>query len=107
MNASHSVLDDRALPIQYLSWHYTYWRNKARSARRIGFTNGRLESQVKAAAKDYYGAIRTSKKSHWQNFSADNTNIWKAAKLLSAACKGHPRDSGQVDPGREIRPKGR
>ena len=54
---------------------YTYWRNRARAARRAGWTRPNLEETAKSAAKQYHNAIRQQKKRHWNEFLADNDNI--------------------------------
>ena len=61
---------------------YTYWRNQARARRRAGYTVPKLEQQAREAAKEYHDAIRKQKKAHWEDFLANDANIWQATKYL-------------------------
>ncbi|KAJ3454423.1 hypothetical protein MRS44_018317 [Fusarium solani] len=61
---------------------YTFWRNLARSQRRVGHRIDNLENRAKEAAKEYHDTIKRQKKAHWDDFLADGTNIWQAATYL-------------------------
>ncbi|RKK72079.1 hypothetical protein BFJ71_g17544 [Fusarium oxysporum] len=39
-----------------------------------------LENRAKEAAKEYHDTIKRQKKAHWDDFPADDTNIWQATQ---------------------------
>ncbi|KAI6824489.1 hypothetical protein KC343_g180 [Hortaea werneckii] len=61
---------------------YTYWRNRARAQRRDGEALPILEQQARAASKEYHDAIHRQQRTHWDDFLADDANIWKATRYL-------------------------
>ena len=64
---------------------YTHARNAARSQRRSGIARPELEEEARKAAKEYHEAIHRRQRAHWDNFLANDTNIWKATKYLQPA----------------------
>ncbi|KAF4944619.1 hypothetical protein FSARC_14621, partial [Fusarium sarcochroum] len=65
---------------------HTFWRNLARARRRASQQIDSPEDRAKEAAKEYHDAIRRQTRAHWEDFLANGTNIWQAAKCLK------PRD---------------
>ena len=61
---------------------YTYRRNRARMQRRGGEALPVLEQQARAASKGYHDAIRKQQRLHWNEFLADDNNIWMATRHL-------------------------
>ncbi len=63
---------------------YTYWRNQARAQRRAGQPRPDLEQHAKEAAKEYHDNLRSQKRTHWDDFVTDESNIWKAFKYVKS-----------------------
>ena len=61
---------------------YTYWRNQARSHRRVGVRNEPLEARTLEMRREYHRSLRVQKKQHWDTFLEDGQNIWQAARYL-------------------------
>lgn len=61
---------------------YPYWRNRARAQRRGGEALPTLEQQPRAASKEYHDAIHRQRRTHWDDFLADEANTWKATRYL-------------------------
>jgi hypothetical protein len=59
-----------------------YWRNQARTQRRLGHVFPEPAWQANDAAKEYHDAVRLQKKVRWDDFLADGTNIWQPARYL-------------------------
>ncbi|CZR61252.1 uncharacterized protein PAC_11148 [Phialocephala subalpina] len=72
-----AVLEAWTTDLTQLRRVYTYWRNQARTQRRIGHMFPNLEQQANNAAKEYYDAVRRQKKAHWEDFLADDTTSGK------------------------------
>jgi hypothetical protein len=51
-----------------------------------------LEQKARAAAKEYHDVIRKQQRTHCDEFLAEDTNIWKAARHLKPKdCSGWSR----------------
>jgi hypothetical protein len=61
---------------------WTKLRNRARATRRSGGYLEQTEDDAREASKRYHKAIRVQKKAHWEDFLAEDTNIWSAARFL-------------------------
>ena len=61
---------------------YTRLRNQARAGRRAGWAQPEWEAQARIASKEYHDAIRQQKKAHWEDFLAEDVNLWQVARYM-------------------------
>lgn len=61
---------------------YRWTRNKARASRRPGSISASLEEVAKQAKRTCFYAVRQQKKSHWQEFLREASNIWEVSKYV-------------------------
>ena len=87
-------------------------RNLVRFNRKDRIDNAQLELEAKQATDAYHKAIRDQKRKHWNDFLADETNIWSAARFLdpqraSSFAKVPPlvRENGSTTEGEEEKVK--
>jgi hypothetical protein len=52
-----------------------YWRNEARACRRRRREAADLKQTARDAAKEYHDGIKRQKRTHWNSFVEDGTNI--------------------------------
>ena len=60
----------------------SHLRNAVRRLRREGIRDIKLEQLSATATKQYHNTIQYQKKQHWEEFVAEQDNIWKVAKFL-------------------------
>lgn len=67
-----------------------------------------MEAEAREAAREYHRTLRRQKKGHWEEFLAEESNIWSAARFLQAGKQGAfakipplKRANGSVTEGKE------
>ena len=73
---------------------YTHWRNLARRQRRAGCARSDMK-RARTTAKEYHDAVHRQQRAHWDEFLADEANIWKATKYLQP---GDAVGAGKIPP---------